>query len=665
MEGNLLSISKIFTEKLLRIPDYQRGYAWTNKEVNEYWNDLIQLEDDKSHYVGVLTLEDVPKGTLEQWHEDQWIIKARGYNAFYVVDGQQRLTTTIILIQAIIETIEERFVAPEDELVLNYNSLKEVRDKYVYLSRDKGVSRSYIFGYEKDNPSYEYLKVNIFKERSYNYGLLEETIYTTNLSNTKAIFKENLAAMSKGDVEKIYKKVTQCFVFNIYSLDQEIDTYVAFETMNNRGKSLSHLELLKNRLIFLTTKLKEDEYEKNGLRHSINECWKSVYHYLGKSKHNPLDDDEFLYSHFNLYFEAQTVHHPVHGEIIINIDKRKYKNYLLEDVFTQKSLTGIDSKLTLNGTFINNYVSSLKDSVEHWHSIFNPSVEKLGEQVAFWMETLHKNPKWMGSGSALILAFFRSTSDEKKRVNFLKALERSVFVEHNLFGPYYHYYSDRPATNKLAKKLVNGEMSCDNLIATLSSTTDNLLKENRLIWTSEFRKNANFYKWSATRLVLFEYELHLAKEQKSDRLKLAWSEFSKLEPNSEYKTIEHIYPQTARAQYWRDRFGGLTQSDKKLLKHTLGNLVPLSKSKNSQLSNKGFDQKVKLGFQYGCYSEIEVAQNEHWKPENIIKRSIKLLRFMDKRWKLGISSSGSHADENYLKFCGLYELYKKLGMNKS
>lgn len=50
--------------------------------------------------------------------------------------------------------------------------------------------------------------------------------------------------------------------------------------MNNRGKKLSNLELLKNRLIYLSTKF-EDE-DKFSLRRKINECWKKIYEYLGK-----------------------------------------------------------------------------------------------------------------------------------------------------------------------------------------------------------------------------------------------------------------------------------------------------------------------------------------------------------------------------------------------
>jgi len=60
MQTELFSLSKIFTENLFRIPDYQRGYSWAEKQLKDFWNDIDQLEEGKHHYTGVLTLEQVP-----------------------------------------------------------------------------------------------------------------------------------------------------------------------------------------------------------------------------------------------------------------------------------------------------------------------------------------------------------------------------------------------------------------------------------------------------------------------------------------------------------------------------------------------------------------------------------------------------------------------------
>lgn len=46
----LHSLSDIFERRILRIPDYQRGYAWTEHQIDDFWEDLLQLDSNKIHY---------------------------------------------------------------------------------------------------------------------------------------------------------------------------------------------------------------------------------------------------------------------------------------------------------------------------------------------------------------------------------------------------------------------------------------------------------------------------------------------------------------------------------------------------------------------------------------------------------------------------------------
>ena len=137
MESQLFSLQKIFTDRLFRIPDYQRGYAWTEMQLNDFWNDLNQIEVGRNHYTGVLTLEEVPENVHRNWSEDNWIIDARGYQPLYIVDGQQRLTTSIILIQCISNTIN-------DDEELNYTTKADIKKRFIFDTKDKGC-RDHIF----------------------------------------------------------------------------------------------------------------------------------------------------------------------------------------------------------------------------------------------------------------------------------------------------------------------------------------------------------------------------------------------------------------------------------------------------------------------------------------------------------------------------------------
>jgi uncharacterized protein with ParB-like and HNH nuclease domain len=241
-----------------------------------------------------LTVESIDKesiANIENWKDDLWLFKKR-LKAYYLIDGQQRLTTSIILIHEILNQCDE----------INFQKREYWVQKFLFQSY-KTAYKSYIFGYEKDNPSDEYFKTKILNQESLTADKVpEETLYTSNLNYAKDFFYNRIKDLDEDELESIFRKVTSNFKYNLYEIDNELDTFVTFETMNNRGKPLSNLELLKNRLIYISTLIDIDEDEKRTLRKNINEAWKTVYEYLGKNKEKIMDDDEFLRNHWIMYF---------------------------------------------------------------------------------------------------------------------------------------------------------------------------------------------------------------------------------------------------------------------------------------------------------------------------------------------------------------------------
>jgi hypothetical protein len=151
-----------------------------------------------------------------------------------------------------------------------------------------------------------------------------------------------------------------------------------------------------------------------------------------------------------------------------------------------------------------------------------------------------------------------------------------------------------------------------------------------------------FYNWDGIRYFLFEYNLDLQMRSKTARPKIFWPEFT--EDRKDYITVEHIYPRQARHTYWTSRFKGLTKKQRIALRNSLGNLLPLSKPKNSSLSNNPFPDKVDgntdsvVGYRYGSYAENEVSKHKEWTPALILQRGLLMLDFLEQRWNIQLGS---------------------------
>jgi hypothetical protein len=436
--------------------------------------------------------------------------------------------------------------------------------------------------------------------------------------------------------------VTQNLLFNIFTITEDVDVCVAFETMNNRGKPLSYLELLKNRLIYLSLKFDAPDYERNKLRRAINDCWKAIYHNLGRNKDNPLDDDKFLLTHWIVYYGKST-----YDNLQVDEDLRyrrllraDYASDLLENRFIAKNVASNappDARINLSDVY--RYVSSLQDAVETWFKIYNPFNSDFSSNSKVWLDKL--NRLGMDPFLPLILVFLQTETADARRVAFLKAVERHLFVA-SLLNRYYgrpYLPGVDPQILLSAIELSTGKLSGEKVTRDITETTTSILKPSDFMkGVQDHFSSDGFYNWSGIRYLLFEYNLDLQSRSKTDRPKIFWPEFT--ERRQDYVSVEHIYPQYARDRYWTSRLEGFSQKQRSTLRNSLGNLLPLSKPKNSSLSNKPFPEKVDgkgdpvVGYRYGCYAENEVASYPEWTPKEILHRGLKMLSFMEKRWDL-------------------------------
>jgi hypothetical protein len=631
--SQLKSLSEIFEHRLIRIPDYQRGFAWNKHQLNDFWEDLLQLGEDRVHYTGVITLEPASKENYQRWEDDLWLIEGKGYKPYYVVDGQQRLTTSIILIQAILEAVDEK-------TELNYQLPKDIRQQYVLQTAPDGLRRSFLFGYEKDNPSDEYLRTQVFNEHS-STNHDQQTFYTKNLLEAKQFFSECLKPLELKEIAGIYKKLTQKFKFNLYEIDAEIDVFVTFETMNNRGKPLSSLELLKNRLIYLST-LFHDNDGHQVLRAKINDSWKTIYEFLGKNSATPLSDNLFLRNHWTMYFKYT---------------RRKgddYINFLLDEKFTARNVTHPkkeEDRVTIED--VTEYVVSLQQAIKPWFYMHNPYVPLPGYNNSdnkIYLDQLDRLS--FRSFKPLILAAYCSKQPMEKINALLKAAERYNFTLFSL--------SQRRANTGdteffgLARGLLRKEVDIDDIVKNIEGWVDYYYSPVNFSRHIEERYEIGrdgYYHWDGIRYLLFEYEQCLRQRGKQSVEKLNWKTLST--HKKDHVTLEHIYPQT-ESDYWTELFDGFNSDEKRFLAHSLGNLVPLSRSKNSSLQNDSFPLKKNngngVGYYNGSVSENEIAQVIDWDAKAIEKRGLEILAFIEERWNISLGDEQFKKSLLFLNF---------------
>ena len=685
-----VGLDSLFKEKIFRIPDYQRGYAWQKPQYKDFWEDLINLQPKKSHYTGVITLSEIPANKINEDSKEYWLVEDHSYKVYHIVDGQQRLTSCIIFLQSLVEFVRnlpDSAGKNDDEIYITDSlTLNAIVEKFIYKQKPSGDKFfTYKFGYTADNPSYDYMRYRIFNEP--NAGKIEETFYTLNLKNAKAYFIGQLSALHEDEgmdgIQEIYKKLTKSFLFNEYVIKDEFDVFVAFETMNNRGKNLSKLELLKNRLIYLTTLYPDNELDaasRKSLRDDINEAWKQVYYQLGRNEKRPLNDDDFLKAHWimtfmysrkkgddyinfllNDFFTPKNIHKKVEREVFIEQPEEVQTDFDFvddSDENGEEELTKVISISALEPTKIRDYVHSLKASAVHWfnsHYPFLATENELSNEERMWLDKL--NRIGLGYFRPLVMSVLKNQPKNNERLEVFKRIERFIFICFQL-SQARRNYGDSEFYNA-ARELDQKKLNLQGIINKISHKESYSFHKdgsfNIKYFSDYMYKKFNigarpgYYQWHGLRYFLYEYELE--KMKTSGQAKVDWQLFVKNEKDK--ISIEHIFPQTP-TPYWETAFNDVPKDKWHIYGGALGNLLLLSSSINSSLQNDSYPEKLepkfdsngetlRKGYKDGSHSEIEVSlrYKDAWTQKEIVERGIDLLKFMETRWGINLGDENS------------------------
>ncbi|WP_181232182.1 DUF262 domain-containing protein [Helicobacter pylori] len=602
----LLNLDGVIEKGVFEIPSYQRGYAWQERQLKDFWNDLEHVSKlgNQFHYMHSLTLRE-----SENEFES---------SAFEIIDGQQRLATSLILLgllAKITQNKDKKYSLINLEPILSY--------KYYGLSEAfRAITEE-----EKDLERFQ------------------TSFYAKNLIDAYAFFKEKISDTPVGTLEKMFDALIKKMLFSVVGLnDNRIDPFSSFETINNRGKDLSTLELFKNRLHFVVHKICDGK-KLEKLQQEINDTYTRIYHDL---RHFKDDHLEGFLKHFVAYY---------YGE------KGDFKKRLLEMEFNAHKRYTDNTNFDDEYERIDHLLFYLSYSSKVWnflHTLDEKSIalivddnKKLEMEITPKMRVLLDKMRRLNALSdnaflPLLLSLLtiqragKSTNEQpyttKELEGLLEYLERFGFLIYGVAGKNTPKNEWIELAFEAFRAFRYGEENI--VIEDLPTLEKNFFKGEHSgleLLEENIHSKKNTEKWygwgKALNYLLYEYELHHNPE-------------TTLNFDSSIESIEHILPQKPDQGYSAKEKNWAKNPN---IVHALGNLLLIPKNANSSLSNKPFDEKRKA-YLKGSYSEKEVAKNASFGVVEIQERSEKLLDFLIARYRIAelVGESAIKAFKNAL-----------------
>ncbi|MGB8297520.1 MAG: DUF262 domain-containing protein, partial [Polyangia bacterium] len=230
IQPQYLTLSKLFAGRLFQIPEYQRAYSWTSTQRQDLFNDILSTNakgPDEGHFMAAVVCLRRRKETL-------------GTDEFHVldvVDGQQRLTTLIVLLKAINlaldskKKIEEKLAAELQELLV------KVEGEELLLLQTNHDSSHYFANFLRNGSSPKPDTAKTTADREILEAIKECKDFVSKWQRDGKTLSSLAALLKNG------------FHFLLHEIDDEKSVYTVFEVLNSRGLVVSWMDRLKSTLM--------------------------------------------------------------------------------------------------------------------------------------------------------------------------------------------------------------------------------------------------------------------------------------------------------------------------------------------------------------------------------------------------------------------------------
>lgn len=530
IDANSKSIRQLIKDEyIFLVPDYQRKYSWTEIEVSELLRDLeVAKLNSSHHFFGTVVI------SSEKSEEEK---------IFEIIDGQQRITTSIILMYSLltiyneikseygydklsqrIEKLYSMLVFQDDDGEIKSSKLvlNEINNEFF----NEYIVKSWAMNAEEREKLYTQLsksmKVKQSNEiyKSYKYILNEFREKIRNSNNIESCIEE---------FKSIQDTILDYFDVVVITVESDADAFLIFETLNDRGLDLTTVDLIKNEL--------------------FKNCSKDMH--FEKYKNRWLDI-------LNNFEDAKSVKSFIRHYWIANFNEVSHANLFKEIRRYLKGSSDASKKL----------IDGLKDQSNFYGAIVNPNTNNISNKRLLDLLIDMKNLKYDLTNPILLSAYKYYNGNEEKIADI-------VLICRNFLLRYITIGNGKPSSvegeiGKLARNF-NGDIRC------LSKKFKEISKDNELEEKLKILK-VNFKSY-------YTYLL-LVKLEEKKHINEKW-----VCPGRKDITIEHILPQNIEGTEWNKVF---TSEQAELYLNRLGNLTLLGSTGNSKIKNKSFDEKKKF-----------------------------------------------------------------------
>lgn len=510
----LHTLPEIFDGNYFQIPDYQRGYAWDEKQIDELLKDIEHLlldESDVRHYTGTLVLSQ----NKDSKHEYQ------------IVDGQQRLTTLVIFFKCISLLSSE---------VLKNSIITK------YLKRGAIGNDQFALRLNIDTRKF-FEKVILSDCNLENCPITlesHERLLGAYHSINKWLSHKTASGIS---TEKILNILEDRLGFLVYSPKEDAETGIMFEVINNRGKQLSELEKVKNYLIYCSIRLSALT-----LRTEITEHWSDILQSLNKAKKtSPNEESSFLRYCLVVFFKMNKT------------DSQHGYDVLKSRIQIDQCLQSVEKK---HRTIIKlqDFIQFLKVSAKWYEHLYAPNYFGLDNAIKPLIENIRAqnvHASIMPLFLALVLKNKGKGEILERHLQLLETLNFRVYIANGMTprkdtgqGDLYQY-----ASRYFYGGLLNSYIAEEHrIIGQTTLTNDDQALEYLLVqftqnlahdrWFEasfelDNKSSFDFYNWRGIRYFLMNYESSLQPNKTINIDKILKSRSAG--KTNDYLSVEHLW----------------------------------------------------------------------------------------------------------------------------